>query len=160
MSPLTQQACKKKKKRKSGKGNQKRDREKKRKERKEKKRKNKGKKERKGTNLQNKGLISADRGTKATLNCLQYPVRKFKSSTKDLSLPIFELVIRHGLLVSRSCCGRETEPLPCYDLELMNKRARSPPISSPMLMHVTLGKRFNDISPHNQQGFWLRGVQP
>ncbi len=43
------------------------------------------------TNRQNQGLISADRGTKATL-MLTIPRSIFKSSTKDLSLPIFELV--------------------------------------------------------------------
>ena len=48
------------------------------------------------TNLQNKGLISADRGTKATL-MLTIPRSIFKSYTKDLSLPIFELVIQHRL---------------------------------------------------------------
>ena len=52
------------------------------------------------TNLQNKGLISADRGTRATL-MLTIPSSIFKSYTKDLSLPIFELVS-----VSK----------PCYDL--------------------------------------------
>ena len=45
------------------------------------------------TNRQNKGLISADRGTKATLT-RTIPRSIFKSSTKDLSFPIFELVIR------------------------------------------------------------------
>ena len=43
------------------------------------------------TNLQNVGWISADRGTKATL-MRTIPSSLFKSSTKDLSLPIFELV--------------------------------------------------------------------
>ena len=43
------------------------------------------------TNLQNRGWISADRGTKATL-MRTIPRSLFKSSTKDLSLPIFELV--------------------------------------------------------------------
>ena len=43
------------------------------------------------TNRQNRGLISADRGTKATL-MRTIPRSLFKSSTKDLSLPIFELV--------------------------------------------------------------------
>ena len=42
------------------------------------------------TNLQNVGWISADRGTKATL-MRTIPSSLFKSSTKDLSLPIFEL---------------------------------------------------------------------
>ena len=48
------------------------------------------------TNLQNKGLISADRGTKATL-MLTIPRSLFKSYTKDLSFPIFELVFQHRL---------------------------------------------------------------
>ena len=46
--------------------------------------------ERSLTNLQNEGLISADRGTKATL-MLTIPGSIFKSYTKDLSLPIFKL---------------------------------------------------------------------
>ena len=49
-----------------------------------------------GTNLQNKGLISADRGTRATL-MLTIPRSLFKSYTKDLLFPIFELVIQHRL---------------------------------------------------------------
>ena len=49
------------------------------------------------TNLQNKGLISADRGTKATL-VRTIPRSLFKSYTKDLSFPIFELVFQHRLL--------------------------------------------------------------
>jgi hypothetical protein len=48
------------------------------------------------TNLQNKGLISADRGTKATL-MRTIPRSLFKSYTKDLSLPIFELVFQPRL---------------------------------------------------------------
>ena len=43
------------------------------------------------TNLQNKGLISADRGTRATL-MRTIPRSLFKSYTKDLLFPIFELV--------------------------------------------------------------------
>ena len=43
------------------------------------------------TNLQNKSLISADRGTKATL-MLTILSSLFKSYAKDLSAPIFELV--------------------------------------------------------------------
>ena len=46
------------------------------------------------TNLQNVGLISTDRGTKATL-MLTIPRFIFKSFTKDLSLSIFELVYQH-----------------------------------------------------------------
>ena len=53
------------------------------------------------TNLQNKGLISADRGTKATL-MRTIPSSLFKSYTKDLLFPIFELVFQHRLnLLSR-----------------------------------------------------------
>jgi hypothetical protein len=48
------------------------------------------------TNLQNKGLISADRGTKATL-MRTIPSSLFKSYTKDLLFPIFELVFQHRL---------------------------------------------------------------
>ena len=46
------------------------------------------------TNLQNAGLISTDRGTRATL-MLTIPRSIFKSFTKDLSLSIFELVFQH-----------------------------------------------------------------
>ena len=49
---------------------------------------------RKKTNLKNTGLISANRSTKATLK-LTIPGSVFKSSAKDLSYPIFEIVI-HG----------------------------------------------------------------
>jgi hypothetical protein len=48
------------------------------------------------TNLQSKGLISADRGTKATL-VLTIPRSLYKSFTEDLSLPIFEFVFQHRL---------------------------------------------------------------
>ena len=46
------------------------------------------------TNLQNKGLISVDRSNKATL-LLTIPRSLFKSSAKDLSPPIFEIVISY-----------------------------------------------------------------
>ena len=46
------------------------------------------------TNLQNGGLISTDRGTKATLT-LTIPRSIFKSFTKDLSRSIFELMCQH-----------------------------------------------------------------
>jgi hypothetical protein len=45
------------------------------------------------TNLRNEGLISADRRTKPTL-MLTIPRSLFKSSTKDLSFPIFGIVIQ------------------------------------------------------------------
>ena len=48
---------------------------------------------RKKTNLQNTGLISADRSTKATL-LLTIPSSLFKSSAKDLSYPIFKITIQ------------------------------------------------------------------
>jgi hypothetical protein len=57
------------------------------------------------TNLQNKGLISADRGTKATL-ALTIPRSLFKSYARDLSFPIFELVLQHRParpVVARRC---------------------------------------------------------
>ncbi len=63
------------------------------------------KERKKWTNLQNKGLISADRGTKATL-MLTIPCSIFKSSTKDLSFPIFELVIQHRLTPPASIGAR------------------------------------------------------
>ena len=46
------------------------------------------------TNLWNKGLISADRRTKPTL-MLTIPRSIFKSSTKDLSLPTFEIAMEY-----------------------------------------------------------------
>ena len=45
------------------------------------------------TNLHNKGLISEDRSNKATL-LLTIPRCLFKSSAKDLSPSIFEILIR------------------------------------------------------------------
>jgi hypothetical protein len=45
------------------------------------------------TNLSNKGLISADRNNKATLP-LTIPRCIFKSSAKDFTTPIFEIIIR------------------------------------------------------------------
>ena len=47
-----------------------------------------------GTNLHNQGLISADRNNKATL-LLTIPSYIFKSSAKDLSRAIFEIMILH-----------------------------------------------------------------
>ena len=77
----------------------------------------------KTTNLQNESLISADRGTKATLT-LTIPRSIFKSYTKDLFVPIFELASAspgQTFVSSR-------EPLQCYDLG-----------PEPMLIHVTSG---------------------
>ena len=65
------------------------------------------------TNLQNKGLISADRGTKATL-MLTIPRSLFKSYTKDLSFPIFELVFQHR--PTRHHFTDSRCRLQCYDL--------------------------------------------
>ena len=56
----------------------------------------------KRTNHGNKGLISVDRRTRPTL-ILTIPCFLFKSSTKDLSLPTFGIVIRHtGPVAGRS----------------------------------------------------------
>ena len=63
------------------------------------------------TNLQNAGWISADRGTKATL-MRTIPGSLFKSSTKDLSLPIFELMFSLDWL---GFCA-ESVPRQLYDL--------------------------------------------
>ena len=71
------------------------------------------------TNLQNKGLISVDRGTKATLT-RTIPRSLFKSYTKDLSFPIFELVFQHRL-ADMFC--RQPVPLQCYDLEHAREHA-------------------------------------
>ena len=64
-------------------------------------------------NLQNQGLISADRGTKATLT-RTVPGSLFKSYTKDLSLPEFEVVSASS---ARPLLA-EREPLQWYDLGL------------------------------------------
>lgn len=65
------------------------------------------------TNLQNKGWISVDRGTKATLT-RTIPRSLFKSYTKDLSFQIFELVFQHRLA---DMLLPTAVPLQCYDLE-------------------------------------------
>ena len=69
------------------------------------------------TNLQNKGWISADRGTKATL-MRTIPRSLFKSYTKDLSLPIFELVLQSSSLEITHIYFVMTGEIPwqCYDL--------------------------------------------
>ena len=64
----------------------------------------------KRTNHGNKGLISVDRRTKPTL-ILTIPCFLFKSSTKDLSLPIFEIVIQ---VPTATTCA--TRPSQSYDL--------------------------------------------
>ena len=61
------------------------------------------------TNHGNKGLISVDRRTKPTL-ILTIPCFLFKSSTKDLSSPIFEIVIQDT--------HSEERPSQSYDLGL------------------------------------------
>ena len=99
------------------------------------------------TNLQNKGWISADRGTRATL-MRTIPRSLFKSYTKDLSLPIFELVLQPRLRV------RLTVPLvpwQCYDLELYRSITYT-------YSWKYLGKQEHIAA--FQHGFWLRGVQP
>jgi hypothetical protein len=96
--------------------------------------------------LEHKGLISADRGTKATL-MLTIPGSLFKSYAKDLSLPIFELVIQHRLpapFVARQV------PLQCYDLGCGRP--------TPILIRYIIKE--SNVSPLIQHGFWLRGVQP
>lgn len=75
----------------------------------------------KRTNHQNKGLISADRGTKATL-MRTIPCSLFKSSTKDLSLPIFELVIRPRLRAAIYLMPTRVSR-PCYDMKHARGRA-------------------------------------
>ena len=85
------------------------------------------------TNLQNEGWISADRGTKATL-MRTIPRSLFKSYTKDLSLPIFELVfsIVWSAVLSHQQCRRNV-----MILDVTRKW--------PILTHVTSGKA--TISP-------------
>ena len=98
------------------------------------KRRGRGREGDKRTNLQNKGLISADRGTKATL-MLTIPRSLFKSSTKDLSFPIFELVFQHQktniLLPART--------VTCYDL---GRRPRTPPILTHYNIRESSYRRF------------------
>jgi len=64
-----------------------------------------------------------------------------------LSCPIFELVIQHRLGV---ICSDLQVPLQCYDLA-------GPQAIRLKVFMVTLG---DNVSPHIQHGFWLRGVQP
>lgn len=67
------------------------------------------------TNLENKGWISVDRDTRATLT-RTIPCSIFKSSTKDLSLPIFELVFQRRLILF--VFKKNWVPLQYYDLGL------------------------------------------
>ena len=85
------------------------------------------------TNLQNKGLISADRGTKATLT-LTIPRSLFKSYAKDLSFPIFELVFQH----------RPVQPVVAHRCRY-NIMIWDPPESEPILTHDNIGE--SNISP-------------
>ena len=73
------------------------------------------------------------------------PCSLFKSYTKDLSFPIFELVIRHRLRRVLFYAG----PSPYYDL--------GPPEDGLCLYIITSGKAHIAAFQH---GFWLRGVQP
>ena len=98
------------------------------------------------TNLQNKGLISADRGTKATL-MLTIPCSIFKSFTKDLSFPIFELVIQHR---SHSSFY---ESRAVYNVMILDL-----PENRPILTHYNIREELHIAT--FQHGFWLRGVQP
>ena len=77
---------------------------------------------------------------------LTIPCCLFKSSAKDLSLPIFEL---DSASPKRTCCGR-LEPLPYYDLG-------HAPKAGLCVCIVTLGKLHITAYQH---GFGLRGVQP
>ena len=67
----------------------------------------------KRTNHENKGLISVDRRTKPTL-ILTIPRSLFKSSTKDLSFPIFEIMIQDTQW--RPALVRLQSPSQVYDL--------------------------------------------
>ena len=98
------------------------------------------------TNLQNKGLISADRDTKVTL-MRTIPRSLFKSYTKDLSLPIFELVFQHRLIVNFCVEASAVTMLWSWT---------TPRVSLYLLM-ITSGKAHIAAFQH---GFWLRGVQP
>ena len=68
----------------------------------------------KRTNRQNKGLISVDRSNKATL-LLTIPRSKFKSSAKDLSRPIFEIVFQR---TTKAACFATPARLNFMALEL------------------------------------------
>ena len=96
------------------------------------------------TNLQNKGLISADRGTKATL-MRTIPRSLFKSFTKDLFLPIFELVFQHRLSMSLNHLqGR-------YNVMILA-------ISQAIVTHVTSWRKF--ISPLSSMDSGLEAFSP
>ena len=61
----------------------------------------------------------------------------FKSFTKDLSLPIFELIIRYCLSVPKRIVGQICAvPLPYYDLQATELKIAN----CSMLIHVTSGK--------------------
>ena len=93
------------------------------------------------TNHRNKSLISADRRTKPTL-MLTIPRSLFKSSTRDLSCPIFGIMIQHTQL----------RPLRVkLNVAILWCWGRSP-----IATRVT-SSRVNIIV--FQHGFWLRGVQ-
>ena len=69
----------------------------------------------KRTNLENTGLISADRNNKATL-LLTIPSFVFKSSTKDLSPPISYIVFRW---LQQSCFqAAGTHPVMMLDINI------------------------------------------
>ncbi len=87
-----------------------------------------------------------NRGTEATLT-RTIPRSWFKSSTKDLSLPKFGLVIR--ACPRRVRIRRGAAPNPCYDLDRLAPAYAYAP--SYLGAHGTTAF---------QPGFGLRGVQP
>ncbi len=97
-------------------------------------------------NLKNEGRISVDRDTWVTLR-RTIPRSVFKSSTKDLSLPTFELILRHCLAYSFIV---NSVPSPYYDLG---------PLLPEAYTH-SCGHQGKHIIATFQHGFWLRGVQP
>jgi len=101
----------------------------------------------KATNLQNKGLISADRGTKATL-ARTIPRSLIKSYTKDLCFPIFELVLRRRLGM-RFVHTQGRRHVMILDQSVRNELAYA--------YSCNIGKPKITAFQH---GFWLRGVQP
>ncbi len=76
------------------------------------------------------------------------PRSLFKSYTKDLSSPIFELVFQHSLnkrFVSEQCR---------FNVMILDESRKT----HLCLLMITSGEAA--LSPPFQHGFWLRGVQP
>ena len=90
------------------------------------------------TNLENKGLISVDRDTKATLT-RTIPCSIFKSYTKDLTFPIFELNLQPRLFLFIS--WKKKVPLQSYDFGFRK-------LNLFLLLRNIIGKALKDGNCH------------